>query len=195
MSVRPLACRRARHSVRRPGQRFVADRRDRRAERVRAPPGDPPRARRPVALLCALADAVLIGAGVLGIGTLVERAPVVLDVVRWGGVAFLLGYAVLALRRAVRPEALVPGETGAGTSLKAGAHDGGRPDVPQSARLPRHRPAARLDRQPARRRRSLGVRARRRCWRASRGSSDWRTAPAGSRPCSRGRWRGGCSTG
>ena len=65
-----------------------------------------------VALLCALADAVLIGAGVLGIGTLVERAPVVLDVVRWGGVVFLLGYAVLALRRAVHPDGLRRGSRG-----------------------------------------------------------------------------------
>ena len=73
----------------------------------------------PVALLCALADALLIGAGVLGIGTLVERAPVVLDVVKWGGVAFLLCYAVLALRRAVRPDALRAGESGNGASLTA----------------------------------------------------------------------------
>jgi L-lysine exporter family protein LysE/ArgO len=73
----------------------------------------------PVALLCALADALLIGAGVLGIGTLVEQAPVVLDVVKWGGVAFLLGYAALALRRAVRTEVLRAGESGAGSSLGA----------------------------------------------------------------------------
>ena len=73
----------------------------------------------PVALLCALADALLIGAGVLGIGTLVERAPVVLDVVRWGGVAFLLGYAGLALRRAVRPEALRADGSRTAASLKA----------------------------------------------------------------------------
>lgn len=71
-----------------------------------------------VALLCALADAVLICAGVLGIGTLVERAPVVLDVVRWGGVAFLVAYALLALRRAVRPEALRAGDAGGGASLR-----------------------------------------------------------------------------
>ena len=38
-----------------------------------------------VALLCSTADAVLILAGVTGIGTIVERAPVVLDVVRWAG--------------------------------------------------------------------------------------------------------------
>lgn len=56
----------------------------------------------PVVAVCALSDAVLISAGVAGIGTLVTRAPVVLDVVRWGGVAFLLGYAALSFRRAWR---------------------------------------------------------------------------------------------
>ena len=73
----------------------------------------------PVALLCALADALLIAAGVLGIGTLVERAPAVLDVVRWGGVAFLLCYAALALHRAVHPEVLRAGESRDGVSLGA----------------------------------------------------------------------------
>ena len=73
----------------------------------------------PVALFCALADAVLICAGVLGIGTLVERAPVVLDVVRWGGVVFLVSYAALALRRAVHPDALRAGESANGVSLRA----------------------------------------------------------------------------
>ena len=63
-----------------------------------------------VALLCSLADALLIGAGVLGIGTIVERAPVVLDVVRWAGAAFLLGYAALALRRAAHPGVLHAGD-------------------------------------------------------------------------------------
>lgn len=73
----------------------------------------------PVALLCALADALLIGVGVLGIGTLVEQAPVVLDIVRWGGVVFLLGYAIMALRRAVRPEVLRAGDSSSGASLTA----------------------------------------------------------------------------
>lgn len=72
-----------------------------------------------VAGLCALSDAALIVAGVLGIGTVVERAPVVLDIVRWGGVVFLLGYAVIALRRAVRPEVLRAVADGAGTTLAA----------------------------------------------------------------------------
>ncbi len=60
----------------------------------------------PVVAVCAVADAVLIVAGVLGIGGLVQAAPWFLDVVRWGGVIFLLGYAALAARRAFRPDAL-----------------------------------------------------------------------------------------
>jgi L-lysine exporter family protein LysE/ArgO len=71
-----------------------------------------------VALLCSVADAVLILAGVTGIGTLVERAPVALDVVRWAGAAFLLGYAVLALRRAVRPGELHAATGGAPVGLR-----------------------------------------------------------------------------
>ena len=56
----------------------------------------------PVVAVCAVSDAVLISAGVAGIGTIVTRAPVVLDVVRWGGVVFLAAYAVLSFRRAWR---------------------------------------------------------------------------------------------
>ncbi len=90
-----------------------------------------------VALLCSLADAVLILAGVTGIGTLVERAPVVLDVVRWAGAAFLLGYAVLALRRAVHP-----GELHAATG---GARVGLRPVLSTAAALTFLNPHVYLD--------------------------------------------------
>jgi L-lysine exporter family protein LysE/ArgO len=55
-----------------------------------------------VVAVCALSDLVLILAGVAGIGAIVERAPVVLVVVRWLGAAFLLGYGVIAAHRAVR---------------------------------------------------------------------------------------------
>ncbi|CAA9336691.1 MAG: Arginine exporter protein ArgO [uncultured Friedmanniella sp.] len=61
--------------------------------------------RRHVALVvavCAVSDLLLILAGVAGIGTLVERVPAVLVVVRWAGAAFLVGYGLLAARRAVR---------------------------------------------------------------------------------------------
>jgi L-lysine exporter family protein LysE/ArgO len=60
----------------------------------------------PVVAVCALSDMALIGAGVAGLGALVAANERLLDVVRWGGAAFLLAYALLALRRAWRPAAL-----------------------------------------------------------------------------------------
>lgn len=59
-----------------------------------------------VVAICALADVVLIVAGVAGIGRIVERAPAALDVVRWLGVAFLTWYGVSSLLRARHAEAL-----------------------------------------------------------------------------------------
>ncbi|QIK63173.1 amino acid transporter [Leucobacter viscericola] len=70
-----------------------------------------------VALICGLTDAVLELLGVAGIGFVVQKAPVVLEIVRWGGVAFLLWYAWSAARRAMKPEVLVAGD-GSGGSLK-----------------------------------------------------------------------------
>jgi L-lysine exporter family protein LysE/ArgO len=64
----------------------------------------------PAVLICALSDAVLIFAGIVGIGALVERAPVALVLIRILGSGFLLVYGVLAAKRAFRPGALVAGE-------------------------------------------------------------------------------------
>jgi len=71
----------------------------------------------PVVLICGLTDALLEFLGIAGIGMVVERAPLVLEVIRWGGVVFLLWYAWSAARRAMHPQALVAGER-AETSLK-----------------------------------------------------------------------------
>ncbi|TXN28713.1 LysE/ArgO family amino acid transporter [Lacisediminihabitans profunda] len=60
----------------------------------------------PVVAICALSDAVLIFAGVAGVGALVRAAPVALEIARWAGAAFLIGYALIAARRAFRPGAL-----------------------------------------------------------------------------------------
>jgi L-lysine exporter family protein LysE/ArgO len=60
----------------------------------------------PIVAICVLSDALLIAAGVAGIGVLVKAAPWVLGVVRWAGFAFLVGYAMFAARRAFRPESL-----------------------------------------------------------------------------------------
>lgn len=72
----------------------------------------------PVVLICGLTDALLETLGVAGIGFVVERAPIVLEIVRWGGVVFLVWYAWSAARRAMKPEAMVVGE-GSKTSLKS----------------------------------------------------------------------------
>ena len=72
-----------------------------------------------VVALCAASDAVLIAAGVGGAGALVTREPVVLRVVGLAGAAFLLGYGLLAARRALRPAALVAEENGGRTALAA----------------------------------------------------------------------------
>ncbi|MEV4846663.1 LysE/ArgO family amino acid transporter [Micromonospora matsumotoense] len=62
----------------------------------------------PVVAVCVAADATLMTAGIAGLGALLTGSPAVLAAVRWGGVAFLLGYAVLAARRSLRPTALTP---------------------------------------------------------------------------------------
>ncbi|MCS6588466.1 LysE/ArgO family amino acid transporter [Curtobacterium flaccumfaciens] len=54
-------------------------------------------------VVCAVSDALLIVAGVLGVGAVVERFPVALLVIRFVGAAFLLTYGVLAAWRALRP--------------------------------------------------------------------------------------------
>jgi L-lysine exporter family protein LysE/ArgO len=59
-----------------------------------------------VVLICAASEAVLIAAGVAGVGALIKQAPLVVDVARFAGAAFLLAYGAMAARRAIRPGAL-----------------------------------------------------------------------------------------
>ncbi|GEK87648.1 LysE/ArgO family amino acid transporter [Microbacterium aerolatum] len=55
-----------------------------------------------VVAICAASDAVLILAGVAGLGFLVERMPWLVVVAQWLGAAFLLVYGMGAARRALR---------------------------------------------------------------------------------------------
>jgi len=73
-------------------------------------------------VVCAVSDGVLILAGVLGVGVVVERFPVAIVVIRFVGAAFLLTYGVLAARRALRP-------SGATMRVEQDAHDDGAPVV------------------------------------------------------------------
>lgn len=65
-----------------------------------------------------MSDALLIAAGVAGLGAIIEQSPTLLTVIRLGGAAFLLWYAFVALKRALNPVAMdVEGQ--AAGSLKA----------------------------------------------------------------------------
>lgn len=71
-----------------------------------------------VVAVCTLSDWLLIALGVFGLGALIQSSPLLLEAFRFGGAAFLLGYAALAARRAWRPTA---GLEGHGTSASLGA--------------------------------------------------------------------------
>ncbi|MBV6760495.1 LysE/ArgO family amino acid transporter [Rhodococcus opacus] len=60
----------------------------------------------PVVVLCAVSDVALIAVGISGIGAMLAHAPAAITVIRWAGAAFLVSYAVLAARRALRPGTL-----------------------------------------------------------------------------------------
>jgi len=61
-----------------------------------------------VVAVCSVSDLVLITAGIAGFGALLAAHPDVVTVARLGGAAFLVGYGLLAARRALRPAALTP---------------------------------------------------------------------------------------
>ena len=69
-----------------------------------------------VAAVCAISDALLIAAGIAGLGRLVEAAPSLLTVVTLAGAAFLLVYGAVAFRRSLHPGSLLAA-TAAGTGL------------------------------------------------------------------------------
>jgi L-lysine exporter family protein LysE/ArgO len=67
-----------------------------------------------VVAVCALSDAVLIGAGVAGFGVLSGAVPWFGEAMRWLGVAFLLVYGALRFKAAAKGgEALRPSAAGA----------------------------------------------------------------------------------
>ncbi|MFD1197568.1 LysE/ArgO family amino acid transporter [Brucella gallinifaecis] len=69
-------------------------------------------------LICALSDAILIIAGVAGLGTLIAQSPGLISFVTIAGAAFLFWYASVAFRRAFHPEAMQVQSSGS-VSLKA----------------------------------------------------------------------------
>ena len=64
----------------------------------------------PVVLICAFSDAFLIVLGIAGLGAAINSVPLLLEVFRYGGAAYLLWFAIGAIRRAIKPSALVESE-------------------------------------------------------------------------------------
>lgn len=77
----------------------------------------------PVVALCTVSDWLLIALGVFGLGAVVQSSPVLLQVLRYGGAAFLLAYGTRAALRAWRPapEGLHAGAAGAGLAATLGS--------------------------------------------------------------------------
>jgi L-lysine exporter family protein LysE/ArgO len=74
-----------------------------------------------VVAVCTLSDAVLIAAGVIGAGAVLTQLPGLLTAVRVAGGTFLIGYGLLAARRAARPSALLSGTSRQGKGTRATA--------------------------------------------------------------------------
>jgi L-lysine exporter family protein LysE/ArgO len=71
-----------------------------------------------VCLFCTISDAVLIWAGVFGLGALIRALPMFVPVMTYGGAAFLVWYGIKALMRALKPTGMGASGEQAGT-LKA----------------------------------------------------------------------------
>lgn len=71
-----------------------------------------------VVAVCALSDMTLIMLGVAGIGAMVLQWPQLLQVLRFGGAAFLAWYGLLAARRAWRGSGALAAERGNATSRR-----------------------------------------------------------------------------
>ncbi|AKT52547.1 LysE/ArgO family amino acid transporter [Arsenicicoccus sp. oral taxon 190] len=71
-----------------------------------------------VVAICALSDAVLILAGVAGVGALITAHPTIVTVARWGGAIFLVQFGIRSALAARHPGAMTPEERGV-TSLRA----------------------------------------------------------------------------
>ena len=72
-----------------------------------------------VVAVCALSDAVLIAAGVMGMGQLAQAAPWFTPLMQYGGAAFLTWYALRNLHEAWRGGATMQAADGAPRSLGA----------------------------------------------------------------------------
>lgn len=75
-----------------------------------------------VVLVCVVADVALIALGTAGIGIVFEHAPWIVEIMRWGGVVYLVWFAWTSIRSAFGgPEALTTTASGATAQDKPSA--------------------------------------------------------------------------
>jgi len=70
-----------------------------------------------IVAICAVSDAVLIAAGIGGVGTVLRHFPSAVTAIAWAGGAFLIGYGALAARRALRPATALTADGGAAVGM------------------------------------------------------------------------------
>jgi L-lysine exporter family protein LysE/ArgO len=58
--------------------------------------------------ICTISDAILIFAGVAGMGKIIESQKTILKIICWIGAIYLLYFAISALRRVMKSESLTP---------------------------------------------------------------------------------------
>ncbi len=68
-----------------------------------------------ICLFCSVSDALLIWAGVFGLGAVIKLAPLFIPVLTYGGAAFLIWYGVKALMRALHPSGMDANTEAAGS--------------------------------------------------------------------------------
>lgn len=59
------------------------------------------------AMTCFICDSILIILGVTGLGMIVTNIPFLVNVLRWGGALFLVGYGIRSFLSVFKPQALV----------------------------------------------------------------------------------------
>ena len=69
--------------------------------------------------ICIIADCTLVALGVAGVGALVDRAPLALEILRWAGAAYLAYFAFQSFRSAFKGEALKTEDGANARSLKS----------------------------------------------------------------------------
>ena len=62
-----------------------------------------------VVVICALADAILIIAGIAGLGALITSAPMLMEFIRWFGVLYLVWFGIKSVRSAFKKQSLDAG--------------------------------------------------------------------------------------